>query len=65
MAGKNRIVIQASKNKQKFAVLKSANNETLAHTETYKTSQGVNNAVKALKKIVKNATVVDKTKKKS
>lgn len=63
MAGKNRIVIKASKNKQKFAVLKSANNETVATTETYKTSQGVNNAVKALKKIVKNAKVVDQTKK--
>ena len=64
MAGKNRIVIKGSKNKQKFAILKSANNQTLATTETYKTSQGVNNAVKALKKIVKNATVVDQTRKK-
>lgn len=64
MAGKNRIVIDQAKNKQKFVVVKSANNKTLAHTETYKTNQGVQSAVKALKKVVKNAVVVDRTKKK-
>lgn len=65
MAGKNRIVIKQSTNKQKYAVVKSPNNKTIATTETYKTNQGVENAAEALKKIVKNAVVVDTTKKKS
>jgi uncharacterized protein YegP (UPF0339 family) len=64
MAGKNRIVIKQSTNKQKYAVVKSPNNKTIATTETYKTNQGVENAAEALKKIVKNAVVVDTTKKK-
>jgi len=64
MAGKNRIVIKDSTNKQKYAIVKSANNKTIAQTETYKTNQGVENAVDALKKIIKNATVVDQRKKK-
>lgn len=64
MPGKNRIIIKAARNKQKFVVVKSANNQTIANTETYKTAQGVNNAVKALKKVIKNAKVVDETKKK-
>ena len=65
MAGKNRIVIKKSANKQKYAVVKSPNNKTIAHTETYKSQQGVDNAVKVLKKIIKNAVVVDTTKLKS
>ena len=65
MAGKNRIVIKDSTNKQKYVIVKSANNKTLAQTETYKTNQGVDNAVKALKKVIKNAKVVDQTKKKA
>jgi uncharacterized protein YegP (UPF0339 family) len=64
MAGKNRIVIKQSTNKQKYAVVKSPNNKTLATTETYKTSQGVENAAEAIKKVMKNAVVVDTTKKK-
>ena len=64
MAGVNKIVIRASKNKQKYVVVKSANNKTLANTETYKTNQGVENAVLALKKVIKNAKVIDETKKK-
>ena len=64
MAGKNRIIIKSSTNSQKYVVLKSANNKTIANTETYKSNQSVNKAVKALKKIVKNAVVVDQTKKK-
>lgn len=63
MAGKNRIVIKPSGNKEKYVVVKSANNKTLAHTETYKTNQGVKSAVKALKKVVKNAKIIDETKK--
>jgi len=62
MPGKNRIVIKQSSNKQKYAVVKSPNNQTLAVTETYKTNQGVKNAAKALKKVIRNAVVVDKTK---
>ncbi|MFA5163267.1 MAG: DUF1508 domain-containing protein [Patescibacteria group bacterium] len=62
MAGKNKIVIKSSQNKQKYAIVKSANNKTIAVTETYKTKQGVNNAAKALKKIIKDAVVIDETK---
>lgn len=65
MAGKPRIVIKGSKNKQKYVVVKAANNKILANTETYKTNQGVNNVVKALKKVIKNAKVIDETKKKN
>ncbi|HAQ02912.1 TPA: hypothetical protein DEP30_02270 [Candidatus Nomurabacteria bacterium] len=63
MSGKNRIIIKKSTNKQKYVVLKSANNKTIANTETYKSNQSVDKAVKALKKIVKNAIIVDQTKK--
>lgn len=62
MAGKNQIVIKKSANKQKYAVVKSPNNKIIVTTETYKTNQGVNNAVKALKKIIKNVEIVDETK---
>lgn len=65
MANKNRIVIKNSSNKQKYAVVKSPNNKTIAHTETYKSQQGVDNAVKVLKKVIKNAVVVDTTKPKA
>lgn len=61
----NRIIIKQAKNKEKYLVVKSANNKTIVNTETYKTSQGVNNAAKVLKRVVKNAVIVDKTKKKS
>jgi len=64
MAGKNRIVINASGNKEKYITIKASNNKTLATTETYKSNQGINSAIKALEKVVKNAIVVDKTKKK-
>lgn len=63
MAGKNRIVIKNSTNKQKYVLVKSSNNKTIAQTETYKTSQGVNNAIEALKKIIKNPQVIDETRK--
>lgn len=63
MAGQNRIVVKISTNKQKYAVVKSPNNKIIATTETYKTKQGVENAVEALKKIIKNAIVIDETKK--
>ncbi len=62
MPNKNKIVIKKSVNNQKYAVVKSPNNKTIAHTETYKSQQGVDNAVKVLKKVIKNAVVVDTTK---
>jgi uncharacterized protein YegP (UPF0339 family) len=64
MAGKKRIVIKQAANKQKYAVIKSPNNKTLATTETYKNKNGVKNAVKAIKKVVKKAVVIDLTKNK-
>ena len=63
MAGKNRIEVNQSKNKEFFLTVKSANNKkVLTSGETYKTRQGIETAIKAAKKIVKNAEVVDKTK---
>ncbi len=64
MAGKNRIEIRESKDKQKFISVKSANNKPIVTSETYKSNQAVNAAVKNLKKIIKNSEVIDRTKKK-
>ena len=65
MAGKPRIEINKATNKQFFLTLKSGNNKkVMTSGETYKTKQGVENAVEAAKKIIKGAVVVDKTKKK-
>ena len=63
MAGKNKIVVKRATNRQKYVLVKSSNNKVVAQTETYKTNQGVVNAIKALKKIVKNALVIDETRK--
>ncbi|HEV7424335.1 MAG TPA: DUF1508 domain-containing protein [Candidatus Paceibacterota bacterium] len=60
---KNKIIIKLAKNNQTYVVVKGKNNKTLATTETYKSKQGSNNVVKALKKVIKNAVVVDNTKK--
>lgn len=59
----NKIVIQRAKNKELYVTVKGKNNKTIAVTGTYKNNQGAKNAAKALKKNVKNAVVVDKTKK--
>ena len=65
MAGKPRIEKNIAKNNQYFLTLKSSNNKTvLTSGETYKTKQGLENAVKAAKSIVKGAVVVDNTQKK-
>lgn len=64
MAGKNRIEINKSKNKEIFVSVKSANNRKIVTSETYKNITGAKNAVNALKKIIKNPVVVDNTKKK-
>jgi len=58
----NKIIIKMAKNKQPYVVVKGKNNETIAMTETYKSKQGAKKAAAALKKVVKNAVVVDKTK---
>lgn len=65
MPGNNRIVIKEAKNKEKYLVVKSSNNKTIVNSETYKTTQGVNHAANVLKRVIKNAVIVDKTKKKS
>ena len=64
MAGKKRLEIVQGKNKQKHVRVLAQNNKVVAVTEQYKSNQGVANAVKALKKIIPNAVVVDKTVKK-
>ena len=64
MSGKNRIEIKQAKNRQNYVEVKSSNNKILAVTETYKTSQGAKKAASALKRVVKNSVVVDKTKRK-
>lgn len=61
MAGKNRIVVKPAKNKQVVVSLTSANNKKVMTSETYKTRASAFNAVRAIKKIVKNPIVVDKT----
>ncbi len=62
MAGKNKIEINKAKNGELFLTFKGANNKKLATSgETYKTKAGVNNAVKAISKIIKNPVIVDNT----
>ena len=65
MAGKNRIELNKSTNKQYFLSVKGINNRKIVHSETYKTHQGAENALDFLKKLIKNPVVVDNTKKKS
>lgn len=60
---KNKIIIKKAKNNQPYVTVKGGNNETVAITETYRSFQGANKAAQALKRIVKNAEVIDKTKK--
>jgi len=63
MAGKNKIEINKAKNKEYFLTIKSANNKkVMTSGETYKSIQGVKKELGAVKKIIKNPTVVDKTK---
>jgi len=59
---KNKIIIKKAKNKELYVIVKGKNNKTLATTETYKKMRGAKNAATALKKVVKNAIVLDKTK---
>jgi len=58
----NKIIINKAKNNELYVTVKGTNNKIIATTETYKRMQGAKNAAKALKKVVKNAVVVDKTK---
>jgi len=63
MAGKNRIEIGRAKNKEFFLTLKSGNNKkVMTSGETYKSVQGVEKALRAVKKIIRNPVVIDKTK---
>lgn len=59
---KNKIIINTAKNKEPYVIVKGKNNKTIATTETYKRMQGAKNAAEALKKVVKNAVIIDKTK---
>ena len=58
---KNKIIINTAKNKELYVTVKGKNNKTIATTETYKRMQGATHAAEALKKVVKNAVIVDKT----
>ncbi len=59
---KNKIIINLAKNKEPYVKVKGKNNETIAITETYKKMQGAKKAAESLKRIVKNAVIVDNTK---
>jgi uncharacterized protein YegP (UPF0339 family) len=61
---KNKIIIKTAKNKEVYVTVKGGNNKVIATTETYKRMQGAQNAAEALKKVVKNAVILDKTTKK-
>ena len=60
---KNKIIINVAKNKELYVTVKSKNNKTIATTETYKRIQGAEKAAKSLKRVVKNAIIVNKTNK--
>lgn len=62
MANRPKIVINDSRNGQGFIKLVAANGKTLAHSETYKTTQGLENAIKAMKQTAQTARVVDNRK---
>lgn len=59
------MVIKKAKNNEPYVVVKGKNNQTIATTETYKRLQGARDATKILKRVVRNAVVMDKTKKRS
>ena len=64
MIRKPKIEINKAKNKEFFLTLKASNNKkVMTSGETYKTLQGVKNAIKATKKIIKGAIIIDNTKK--
>ena len=58
----NKIIINSAKNKELYVTVKGKNNKIIATTETYKRMQGATNAAEALKKVVKNVVIVEKTK---
>jgi len=63
MAGKASIVIALGKGNQTYTKVVSPNNKTLSHSETFKTKAGAENNAAALKKVIPNAIIVNKTKK--
>ena len=58
----NKVIIKKAKNKELYVDVVGKNNKIIAWTETYKSIQGAKNAAKALKKVIKNAVVIDKSK---
>lgn len=65
MSSKPKIELNQATNKEFFVTIKSANNRKIMTSgETYKTRQGVDNEIKAVKKVLKSAEIVDNTKKK-
>lgn len=60
---KNKIIIKVARNKEPYVTVKGGNNKVVAVTETYDSLQGAKKAANALKRIVKKAVIVDKTKK--
>lgn len=61
MAGSNVIKIKKSKDNKKYIVVQGVNNKVIVNSETYNSNAAVDKAVSALRKVVKNATVVDTT----
>lgn len=59
---RNKIIIKQAKNKETYVTVKGRNNKVVAVTETYRSLQGAKKAAQALRRIVKNAVIVDKTK---
>lgn len=59
-----KIFLKTSKDNQVFVSVKAANNKNIVTSETYKTKRGAEHAAELIKKIIKDAVIVDKTKKK-
>ena len=53
--------IHRSSNGQYFWTLKSTNNETLCHSETYTTKASAQDGIAAVKRIAPNAPTYDRT----
>ena len=56
---KNKIIINTAKNKETYVTVKGKNNKIIAVTETYKRIQGAEKAAESLKRIVKQAVIVN------
>ncbi|HVR40946.1 MAG TPA: YegP family protein [Thermoanaerobaculia bacterium] len=56
-----RYVRKTAKNGESYFVLTAANGQTIGKSEMYKTTSGVTNGIKSVKKNAPDAKVVDKT----